>query len=241
MTPYEVFLKVFRPDREERRRRIKREVDFMLPSTTMVKACQAYEFDFFMPLIDKGIITAQQMHHAAQRYYLGKSKSGKPIFWMIDDMMTPLDALIGSDVWISTLLKNREPLLQYWIVKHCLFGLHLICDSDDMPVSIVESERSALILSELFPENIWLAVMSASYFTIDLLKPLAGRKVKAFPDTDSTMSNYVNWLDLAKMAHDKYHIDIGVSYYLEEHATPEQKERKIDLVDFIIESRSKST
>jgi len=241
MTPYEVFLKVFRPDREERRRRIKREVDFMLPSTTMVKACQAYEFDFFMPLIDKGIITAQQMHHAAQRYYLGKSKSGKPIFWMIDDMMTPLDALIGSDVWISTLLKNREPLLQYWIVKHCLFGLHLICDSDDMPVSIVESERSALILSELFPENIWLAVMSASYFTIDLLKPLAGRKVKAFPDTDSTMSNYVNWLDLAKMAHDKYHIDIGVSYYLEEHATAEQKERKIDLVDFIIESRSKST
>ena len=241
MTPYEVFLKVFRPDRDERRRRIKREVDFMLPSTTMVKACQAYEFDFFMPLIDKGIITAQQMHHAAQRYYLGKSKSGKPIFWMIDDMMTPLDALIGSDVWISTLLKNREPLLQYWIVKHCLFGLHLICDSDDMPVSIVESERSALILSELFPENIWLAVMSASYFTIDLLKPLAGRKVKAFPDTDSTMSNYVNWLDLAKMAHDKYHIDIGVSYYLEEHATAEQKERKIDLVDFIIESRSKST
>ena len=241
MTPYEVFLKVFRPDREERRRRIKREVDFMLPSMTMVKACQAYEFDFFMPLIDKGIITAQQMHHAAQRYYLGKSKSGKPIFWMIDDMMTPLDALIGSDVWISTLLKNREPLLQYWIVKHCLFGLHLICDSDDMPVSIVESERSALILSELFPENIWLAVMSASYFTIDLLKPLVGRKIKVFPDTDVTMSNYVNWLDLAKMAHDKYHIDIGVSYYLEEHATAEQKERKIDLVDFIIESRSKST
>ena len=241
MTPYEVFLKVFKPDREERRRRIKHEVDFMLPSMPMVKACQAYEFDFFKPLIDKGIITVQQMHNAAQRYYLGKSKSGKPIFWMIDDMMKPLDALIGSDVWISTLLKNREPLLQYWIVKHCLFGLHLICDSEDMPVSIVESERSAVILSELFPENIWLAVMSASYFTIDLLKPLVGRKVKVFPDTDNTMSNYVNWLDLARMAHDKYHIDIGVSYYLEEHATAEQKERKIDLVDFIIESRSKST
>lgn len=238
MTPYEVFLKVFKPDRDERRRRIKEEVDFIFPSMPMVKACQACEFDFFKPYIDKGIITVKQMHNAAQRYYLGKSKSGKPIFWMIDDMMTPLDALIGSDVWISALLKKREPLLQYWTVKHCLFGLHLISDSEDMPVSIVESERSALILSELFPENIWLAVMSATYFTIDLLKPLVGRKVKVFPDTDSTMSNYVSWLELAKMAHDGYHIDIGVSYYLEEHATAEQKERKIDLVDFLIESHS---
>ena len=39
MTPYEVFLKVFKPDRDERRRRIKEEVDFMLPSMPMVKAC----------------------------------------------------------------------------------------------------------------------------------------------------------------------------------------------------------
>ena len=34
---------------------------------------------------------------------------------------------------------------------------------------------------------------------------------------------------------------IHVSDFLERHATAEQKERKIDLVDFIIESRSKST
>ena len=102
---------------------IRHQVDFILPSMPMVEACRADDFDFFEPFIAAGKVTVEQMRHAAERYYLGKTKSGQPIFWMIDDMLTPLDAHIGS-TWISTLLKVREPLLEYWQVQHCLFGLH---------------------------------------------------------------------------------------------------------------------
>ena len=106
----------------------------------------------------------------------------------------------------------------------------------------ISSRRHILDAMGVKPKARLLPPQAVKYvcedYCIDLLKPLAGRKIKVFPDTDGTMSNYVSWLDLAKMAHDKYHIDIGVSYYLEEHATAEQKERKIDLVDFLIESHS---
>ena len=41
-------------------------------------------------------------------------------------------------------------------------------------VAIVESERSAVVLSELFPECIWMAYSYPSNFTVDKLAPLQG-------------------------------------------------------------------
>ena len=154
--------------------------DLVLPSWSMVDACRADDFDFFQPFITAGKLTTTQMHHAAQRYYLGKTRSGQPIFWLIDDMLSPLDAHIGTDRWLSQSLKTREPLIQYWQVHHCLFGLHLltsyICHQTSA-VCLVESEASAVILSELFPESLWLAYVSVAHLNIDLFAPLQCRNV----------------------------------------------------------------
>ncbi|WP_155267592.1 hypothetical protein [Xylanibacter ruminicola] len=75
---------------------IERRVNFMLPSLPMVEACRASEFDFLQVLIGHGVLTTEQALHAAECYRLGKTKNGRTIFWMIDDMMTPLDAHIGD-------------------------------------------------------------------------------------------------------------------------------------------------
>ena len=102
---------------------VRKSVDLSIPSMPMVETCRADDFDFFAPFIADGNLTVEQMQHACQRYYLGKTKSGQPIFWMIDDMLTPLDAHIGSSdssVWMSSLLKTREPLIASWHVTHCL-------------------------------------------------------------------------------------------------------------------------
>ena len=115
----DVFFNTFRAIREKTTAKVRKETDFILPSMPMVDACRADDFDFFRPLIDSGDLTAGQMLHAAQRYLLGKSRSGIPIFWMIDDMLQPQDGHIGS-TWISSLLKKREPLLEHWTATHCL-------------------------------------------------------------------------------------------------------------------------
>lgn len=211
-------------------------MDFILPSMKMVETCRADDFDFFQPFIEAGKITEQQMHRACQRCHLGKTKSGQPIFWMIDDMLTPLDAHIGNG-WISTLLKKREPLLQYWHPTHCLFGLHLVNDSQTAkPIAIVESEASAAVLSELFPESIWMAYATTSHLTPEFFAPLEGRTVTLYPRTDQTLSTYLFFEELADLTRRQYDLDITVDTTLEDHASASQKERGIDILEFLQDS-----
>ena len=246
----EVFRNTFKALRSQTSA-IRHQVDFILPSMPMVEACRADDFDFFEPFIAAGKLTVEQMRHATERYYLGKTKGGKTIFWMIDDMLQPLDAHIGS-TWISKLLKVREPLLEYWQVQHCLFGLHLLMEEgrgkmeegrgkrDDgrltpVCISIVEREETAVVLSEIFPESIWMAYATTSHLVPDLFAPLEGRRVTIYPRTDPTMSTFLFFEDLVDQTLRLYDLDLHVDATLEDHATEDQKERCIDILDFIKE------
>ena len=242
-------------------------MDFVMPSMKMISACRADDFDFFQPFIAAGKLTVEQMHHAAQRYHLGKTKSGQPMYWMIDDMLQPLDAHIGQDAWISQLLKKREPLLQYWQVHHCLFGLHLLTNinltnntnkkfsnspildsekkdsfdsfdscSEEKPICVVECESSAVVLSELFPDSIWMAYCTVPHLDIQLFEPLQGRTVTIYPCTDPCMSNILFFEELCDSVRKHYDITLSVDRTLEDHATDAQKSRHIDLLDFLLES-----
>ena len=234
----EVFCNTFQAMYKRNKPTAKHLVDFMLPSMPMVNACRANDYECFTPFIDAGKLTIEQMHHAAQRYYLGKTISGQPIYWMIDDMLTPLDAHIGNG-WISTLLKHREPLLECWTVRHCLFGLHLINApeaSPSYPIAIVESEASAIVLSELFPERIWLAYATLGHVLPELLAPLEGRTVTIYPSTDPSMNTYMFFRDYANTVKSLYNLDLTIDETLEDHASDDQKERCIDLLDFLLDS-----
>ena len=228
----EVFQYTFKALRKKIEPQVRKEIDFMLPSMPMVEECRADEFDFFQPWIEIGRLSVEQMHHAAERYRLGKSKSGKPIFWMIDDMMCPQDGHIG-DTWVSTLLKARESFLDYWMVQHCLFGLHLL--TENKTICVVESEASAVVLSELFPESIWMAYATTPHLTTDLFAPLEGQTVIIYPRTDPTQSTYIFFRDLVDQTLRQYDLDLSVDTTLEDYATEDQKEREIDLVDFLLE------
>jgi len=243
--------------------------DFILPSMRMVEACRADDFDFFQPFIEAGRLTAEQMHRAAARYHLGKTRSGRPLFWMISETLEPMDAHIASDDWLSSLLKARQPLLQHWCPTHCLFGQHLLSTLrspttlrsklstlnfpttlnsklstlnsphytlNSTPVAIVESEASAAVLSELFPEVLWMAYATVEHLDVALFAPLQGRAVAIYPSTDPSASTYLFFLDLAEAVRQRYDIHISVASILENLATPPQKDRCIDLLGFLRES-----
>ena len=243
-------------------------VDFVIPTMKMISACRADDFDFFQPFIAAGKLTVEDMHHAAQHYHLGKTKSGQPMYWMIDDMLQPLDAHIGQDAWISQLLKKREPLLSSWQVHHCLFGLHLLTNtnltnptnnfsavsaisagqkdsldsldscSEEKPICVVESEASAVVLSELFPDSIWMAYCTVPHLDIELFEPLQGRTVTIYPCTDPCMSNLLFFEELCESVCKHYDITLSVDRTLEDYATDDQKSRNIDLLDYLRESLS---
>ena len=274
----EVFCNTFKAIRKTISPDVRKSVDFSIPSMPMVEACRADDFDFFAPFIAAGDLTVKQMQHACQRYYLGKTRSGLPVFWMMDDMLTPLDAHIGNSAWLSALLKAREPLIASWQVTHCLFGLHFLCHTDitdntdfshschaqpvltplsvrqscvpavasgkaerksvchKKSVCVVESESSAVLLSEFLPEYVWMAYVTTAHLRPELFAPLQGHKVILFPRTDPTLSTYLFFKDLAALVRQRYGLDITVDDTLEKRATPDQKSRCIDLVDFLFQT-----
>ena len=118
------------------------------------------------------------------------------------------------------------------------------CDPAGEPcittICIVEAEKTAVILSELYPDYLWLASGGLGELQPYKFRPLRGRKVVLFPDTDSDGHTFKRWSDMAQeVMHADFWDDsppITVSRLLEQRATPEQKARKIDLVDLKFEN-----
>lgn len=205
--------------------------------TGILQGCRSDDSDLCHDMLSVYGFSQEQMHRAAERFRLGRSKSGKTIYWMIDDLGRWLDGHIG-DSWVSTMLKARYPEAAPFVsIEHCLFGLHQISQYEQMPIGIVESERTAVLLSELRPELLWLAYVYGANCTVDQFEPLQGRKITFFPRTDPDKEMELSFLELADQLKRLYrHIDVNVSHFLEDHASPDQKARHIDLIDFLFES-----
>ena len=109
-------------------------------------------------------------------------------------------------------------------------------------IAVVEAEKTAVILSELYPQYVWLAAGGLGEVQVDKFRPLRGHKVIMFPDTDPEGVAYKRWYEAAqRVMQQPFWEDsppIRVSNILERHASPEQKARKIDLVDFLFDRRT---
>ena len=225
------------------------------PRPTLFEECRSDDSDLCHELTDRYGFTPEEMHRAAERYHLGRSKSGKTIYWMIDELGIVRDGHLANS-WVSQMLKSRCPsFLQDWYPHHCLFGQHQLSHevekfsgkfSSDFEgtrpthtsesiksIGIVESERSAVILSEARPELLWLAYAYPLNLTVDLFEPLQGHTITLFPRTDPNQDNYYAALEFADQVHRRYHLDFRVSSLLEDNATPAQKSAEIDLADFL--------
>ena len=112
-------------------------------------------------------------------------------------------------------------------------------------VCVVEAEKSAVILSELYPQYIWLAAGGMNEVQVSKFLPLQHYRVILFPDTDPEGRAFRTWYDAAQQVMRSFfwppHNPIRVSPLLELHATAEQKRRKIDLVDFLFEGHTDTT
>ena len=119
---------------------------------------------------------------------------------------------------------------------------HTDCTDDTdykKTVCVVESEKSAVILSEWFPQYVWMATGGMGNVQPERFRGLRGQRVILFPDTDADGTAYRRWYEAAQVVMQQPFWEesppIRVSPVLEQHATPEQKVAKIDLVDFLFD------
>jgi len=76
----------------------------------------------------------------------------------------------------------------------CLFGLHLIDSTCKKRVCLVENEKTAIIASIAFPNQVWLAT-GGQEINYALIKPLIGLDVALFPTNDQ----YYKWKGIAEV------------------------------------------
>ena len=192
----------------------------------------------------------------------GRVRDGKVMYYLPDCHRNKAH----KPTWVSYLLRRRDPFPNAaHETSHCFFGLHLVsekratlgtdpslqqsekrkvksekCNPHCCTVAVVEAEKTAVILSELYPQYIWLASGGLGEVQPDKFRALRGCKVILFPDTDPDGITYSRWSNAAEEVMRSVFWEgsppIRVSRILEDHATEEQKRRKIDLVDFITES-----
>ena len=107
------------------------------------------------------------------------------------------------------------------------------------PIVIVEAEKTAFVLSERYPQYIWLAAGGLGEVQADKFRPLRGHKVLMMPDTDLDGIAFKQWYDAAqRVMQQSFWEDsppIHVSSFLEMNTSYSQKKRKIDILDYLYE------
>lgn len=128
--------------------------------------------------------------------------------------------------------KNIQP--DKWKLNQVLFGEHLLRDaSNDIPVGIVESEKTAVIMSVVRPSMIWLSCGGYSSLRTCLTGShdiLLGRRIVLFADKTKGINFYDGWEQVASQFDD---LHLSVTDMMEHTSLPAGS----DIADIFIAAR----
>lgn len=170
------------------------------------KSLNHYEKNNFVMFL-KSIFTADEVNEVCNKYFIGTSKKypGANIFWQIDNnnkvrhgkimVVNPETGKRQKNKEGKAFISSVRSVLKLkdFNLNQCLFGLHLINQTDKQTVALVEGEKTAVLMSLFKPEYIWLSTGGKHGFKRDFLQPIKRFKIVAFPDK----SEFNKWHDKA--------------------------------------------
>ncbi|MCX7546737.1 DUF6371 domain-containing protein [Xanthomarina sp. F1114] len=197
-----------------------------------------YQNNNFIQFV-KSLFGSEATKEIIKKYLIGTSKKwkGATVFWQIDNQQKVRHGKImlynpetgkrqKNDLGKAYISSVRSVLkLKDYNLKQCLFGLHLINETEDRSCAIVESEKTAVLMSLFKPEYVWLATGSKSGFKYEYLKPLRNYKIIGFPDK----SEYNDWQNKAIELK-----SLGFSISISEYLETTNYEKGTDLADVLI-------
>ena len=179
------------------------------------------------------------------KYRVGTSKmyNGATVFWQMDNTgKIRTGKIMAYDITTGKRIKDKNIIAITWVhyklkkpkesIRQCLFGLHLLNDNIKQ-VAIVESEKTAIIMSIESPNYTWMSTGSLQGFKYEYLAPLKGTAIVSFPDK----GGYTQWQKTADILNQKG-FEVKVSKLLEN----KEYDDGWDLVDALnYESKKQST
>lgn len=215
----------------------------LIPSDIFKKSMVGYAKNNFVTFLHS-LFEETTVNSLINLYLIGTSKywKGAVVFWQVDitgnvkagkimlynpengRRVKKPDNLIS---WVHSVLKIKEYNLQ-----QCFFGEHLLNLFPNLPVAIVESEKTALISSIYFPQFVWLATggkNGCKWTTNDVWKVLIFRKVVLWPDINA----FKDWERKGQLLKQQG-LNISISTLLESESTKEERASGLDIADFLI-------
>jgi hypothetical protein len=189
----------------------------------------------------------QRIDGVLEAYRVGHSKYGHTIWWQIDEdyqVRTGKMMLYKTDGhrdkqsphnfdWIHKSLERKGMVdLDTYEMRQCYFGQHLLKVFPKAEINVVESEKTAVIMSIAYgcPEHqIWVACGGLTFITQERLEPFikTGRYITLFPDRDGRpqWKDKLDTIDYKKL---RYNDEFVTKYWV-----PEDGE-KADIADIIV-------
>lgn len=217
-----------------------------LPRQYVDDTAKAYHSNNFITFLAKCFDQPTALR-LAEKYKIGTSKHwpGATIFWQIDvndnvrtGKIMLYNAKDGHRVkqpynhitWAHTISQKLKVESQKsdFTLQQCFFGEHLLNTHPFKTVAIAESEKTAVVCSFYYPEYIWLAAGSLEGLALNKCRVLNNRYVVLYPD----LNGYDKWKQRARELKLRMpNAEFVVDYTLERSATPEERQRGLDLAD----------
>ncbi|MGM0636382.1 MAG: DUF6371 domain-containing protein [Bacteroidota bacterium] len=187
------------------------------------------------------ILNKTEIDKWIKKYHLGTYNrgylKGSIIFWQIDlDMNIRTGKIINYDKktgkripkqqnWYHTIHKKGD-----FYLRQVPFGLHLLKDNKSSKIAIVESEKTACIMSTLMPKFIWLAVGGCQNLNSNMFSCIKCRDIILFPDA----GKYDSWK--SKMEELPANNFFEISDLLHINSTAEEKKDDFDIADYALQA-----
>ncbi|MBP6429949.1 MAG: hypothetical protein KA273_06070 [Bacteroidales bacterium] len=229
-----------KPSNNENRKEEKREINVISMKYLLDSIKRDSNFTNFL----RTIFSEQEVNKAIEDYYIGGDGNLKAMFWQVDKYgRIRAGKIIGYDPvsgkrdkfvnWANNILIKKKLLPNDWQPTQCLYGEHLIRKYPQKPIVIVESEKTAIIMSIFCPEYIWMATGGINNLNDQRIVPIKGYDIKAIPDLQA----FGYWNAKAEEINRNIGSKIIVSDILEKEATPEQREQGLDIADFYLSNK----
>ncbi len=141
--------------------------------------------------------------------------------------------------WIHS-LKIKRNLIDSFNLDQCLFGEHLI-SKYNKPIAIVESEKTACIMSVTFEKYLWLATGSLQGLNLKKIKALKNRTIILYPDLGIEGKNgspFTKWKSICEEIKSNGY-DIQISELLEKNGSEIERKKGLDIADYFLKSSTK--
>lgn len=235
--------KSFIPLQIEEKQAIVKEIS-CIPTKYFEGALTAYGHNNFVIFLET-LFGKALSKYLIERFHIGTSKywKGASVFWQIDELgnirtgkVMLYDCKLGKRIktpynhvnWVHSILK-----LENYHLQQCLFGIWQLKNATlDTTVCIVESEKTAIVMSAILPKCIWLATGGINNLKAENCQILRHRTVVLYPD----LGGFEKWKNKADELQNICKF-VTTSDLLDRNATEQDHKEGFDLADYFLKKQ----